>query len=249
MADRALAEPASAHSQLADHVAGLRLRGRRPRRLHDRRGCCRDDRQVRGDGRRPGADGHDGDSGAGLDRRLRGRHRPRHVDVRRQSCSPMAPATWRRCRPAPRVCRHRSRRSRRRPTAAPTGWTTVACWSSGRRPPVCSWPTRSPARVAPSRSPRASRCACRVATRAATSSGGWTPPASSTSTTPRSTTSRGPATCHRRNWSERRRARISTSTCCSPTACASWDASVASPAASPRSPARCPTSWRWPTSR
>ena len=62
---------------------------------------CRDDRQVRGDGRRAGADGHDRDVGARRRRRLSRSSPTKARGVRRRSCSPTAPATWRRCRRAP----------------------------------------------------------------------------------------------------------------------------------------------------
>ena len=68
-------------------------------------------------------------------------------------------------------------------TATRTRCRTAACWSSARRRPACSSPTKFTAPAGRSRSRSASTCACRGCIAGATCCGGWTRRACGTSAT------------------------------------------------------------------
>ena len=213
MAHRALGFAAAADAELAEPAAGLPLSGRRSRRLPD--ACRRSSSFI--DGLRQG------DLGAGADphdRHLGAPHRRRDIScapIRAtgdagRSCSRPAPATSPAC-PAfadqvPRVDRasdgaalSQSRPARRR-------------WRPGRGRIVERHPDRqrNPPLGPPGDACRwASTSARRASIAARTWSGGWTPPACSTSATTRSTTSRGRDGCRRCSLPARPTARRSTS--------------------------------------
>ena len=97
-------------------------------------------------------------------------------------------------------------------TATPTSSPPVACWSSGRRRPACSWPPSCSDRGARSPSRWESTSGCRAPIAGATSCGGWMPPASGTNATTRSKTSHARGGCPRRSSSGLPSGRRSTST-------------------------------------
>ena len=80
-------------------------------------------------------------------RRLSRRDRPRAISAAGRWCWPAAPAMCRACRRFARRCRRRSSASRRSTTAIRTSCRKAACWSSARRRPACSSPTKSTARA------------------------------------------------------------------------------------------------------
>ena len=216
---------AAAHPELDDPAAGLRLPGRRPGRLPRRAAGGRGSSTTTPtESRGAGADRHHGHRGAASRLRVRGGDRPGHL----------ARADGRARRGRGHVARgaaaagragagrdhlgHRGGLPQPRPTAG-----RAACWWSAPRPAVSRSPTSCTAPAGRSRSPSASTSGCRGPTGAATSCGGWTPPACSTSATTRSPTWSGRATCRRCSWSAHRGARRSTSTRCARPGCG-WSA-------------------------
>ena len=101
VADRALGLAPAAHAQLAVPAPRLRLRGRRPRRLHDDAGGRRVPRGVREDHRRAGADRDDGDVGAREPTTATASRPTRASGTARPSCSPAARSTYRGCPTSP----------------------------------------------------------------------------------------------------------------------------------------------------
>ncbi len=119
-------------------------------------------------------------------RRVPGADRPGHLarsDGRaRQRCqraSPTCRSGWR------RTCQPGSPRSARPTTATPPSCRTAGCWWSARRPAGFRSRRSCTAPAGRSPSPSASTSGCRGLTGAATSCGGWTPRACSTSATTR----------------------------------------------------------------
>ena len=163
MADRALAEPASAHPELADD--GCRATATTATTPTDSCPPPRWPTSIASYADVVDAPVQTHTTVASVqrrERRVRRRHRPGHVDgadrrarQRRLQLSDRAGARAERCR-------RRSHSSRRWTTVAPTSWPTAACSSSAPAPPACSSPTRSTARAGRSRSPSASTCACRA---------------------------------------------------------------------------------------
>ena len=214
LADRALGFAPAAHAELAEPAARLRLRGRRSGRLpHDARDhrvhrALRDARVARPCGRTTR-------SLRCAARTTATRSSPtRAPGTARRSCSPPARATSRRSRAVGRAVppahRHADAAAVPQPGPARAGRRARRRrlrhgHADRRRDPALRPARDAGGRRARARAPRS--------TAAGTSSGGWTPPACSTSATTRSTTSCGaPATVPRSSSPAMPTAATSTST-------------------------------------
>ena len=211
---------AAAHAQLAVPAARLRLRGRRPRRLHDDARGRRLHRRLREADRRAGADRHDGDVGAPHRRTATGSPPTRAsgsaatvVLATGAFNVPHVPAV---AAAVPAVGDDAHADGLPQPGQLADGGVLVVGASATRRADRPRDPALGPAGHA---WPSASTCAGRACTGAATSTGGWRRPACSTSATTRSTTSCGPAACRRCSWPARPSGPPSTSTRSPASAC------------------------------
>ena len=181
--------------ELAKPPARLRLQRRRPGRLSDRAGGHPIHRRLRQGDLGPGRNQHAGDIRPQQRHRLSGADRPRRLAMpgRRAGVGRVQhPRHSRVCRCR---CRYRSPASPPSSTAIPPSLRTAACWWWALRRAAPRSPMRSSARAARSICRSASTSARRACTAARISSGGWTPPACTTSAMTRSTTSRGRGGC------------------------------------------------------
>ena len=202
MADRALGARCGCSPRTGRRrLPGQTYAGERPRRLHDHaRGGGRSSTATPTSIDAPVQHRHDGDQRRGHRDRLSRSSPTDGVWTARRSCSPAGRANVangagdRRGHPVGGRQRHAAHLPVTRPARRRRGARRRRIGhrrAARRRDP--------PQRAARSRSPSASTCGCRAPTAAATSSGGWRPPACSTSATTRSTTSSGPATSRRRS--------------------------------------------------
>ena len=97
VADRAMGLAPPAHAELAVPAPRLRLRRRRPRRVHDDARGRRLHHRLREGHRRAGADRHDGDVGAPRPTTATASRPTRASGSARPSCSPPARSTCRAC--------------------------------------------------------------------------------------------------------------------------------------------------------